>query len=76
MIGLPVAIVDPGTLVGRDVKAVLRERGFPASHVHLFHTGSTEDGLLTEDDGEAAFVTPLAPDGLSGCAIAFLCWPA
>ena len=36
--GLSVALVDPGTLVGRDVKAVLRERGFPAAHVHLFHT--------------------------------------
>lgn len=73
MIGLPVAIVDPGSLVGRDVRAVLRERGFPSSHVHLFHTGAGQDGLLTEDEGEAAFVTPLEPDGLSGCSIAFLC---
>lgn len=73
MIGLPVAIVDPGSLIGRDVKAVLRERGFPSSHVHLFHTGSAEEGLLTDDEGEAAFVTPLDADGLSGCAIAFLC---
>lgn len=73
MIGLPVAVVDPGSLVGREVRAVLRERGFPSSHVHLFHTGAVEDGLLTEDEGEAAFVRPLEPDGLAGCAIAFLC---
>lgn len=73
MIGLPVAIVDPGSLMGRDVKSVLRERGFPSSQVRLFHTGSAEEGLLAEDEGEAAFVTPLAPDGLSGCSLAFLC---
>ncbi len=75
MIGLSVAIVDPASLAGRDVKVVLRERGFPAAHVHLFHTGDPESGLLTEDDGEAAFVSALPPDGLSGCQIAFLCGP-
>ena len=73
MIGLSVAVVDPGSLVARDVKSVLRERSFPASHLHLFHTGDPSAGLLTDDDGEAAFVSPLAPDGLSGCQIAFLC---
>ena len=75
MIGLSVAVVDPESLVGRDVKAVLRERGFPAAHVHLFHTGDPSSGLLADDDGEAAFVSPLGPDGLSGCQIAFLCGP-
>ena len=75
MIGLSVGIVDPGTLVARDVKAVLRERAFPATHTHLFHTGDPSSGLLTDDDGEAAFVSPLAADGLSGCQIAFLCGP-
>lgn len=76
MIGLSVAIVDPGSLAGRDVKSVLRERGFPAAHVHLFHTGDPESGLVTDDDGEAALAVPLEPDGLSGCQIAFLCGPA
>lgn len=75
MIGLSVALVDPGSLAGRDVKAVLRERGFPASHVHLFHSGDPGSGLLTDDDGEAAFVAALPPDGLSGCQLAFLCGP-
>lgn len=76
MIGLSVAIVDPGSLAGRDVRIILRERGFPALHVSLFHTGDPESGLLTDDDGEAAFVAALAPDGLSGCQIAFLCGSA
>ena len=75
MIGLSVAVVDPGSLAGRDVKAVLKERGFPAAHVHLFHTLDPVSGLLTEEDGEAAFVAALEPDGLEGCHIAFLCGP-
>ena len=75
MIGLSVAVVDPGSLAGRDVKAVLRERSFPAARLHLFHSGDPSAGLLTEDDGEAAFVGALAPDGLAGCQIAFLCGP-
>lgn len=75
MIGLSVAVVDPGSLAGRDVRAVLRERGFPAANVRLFHSGDPSAGLLTDDDGEAAFVSALAPDGLSGCQIAFLCGP-
>ena len=75
MRGLSVALVDPGTLAGRDVKAVLRERGFPAAHLHLFQTGDPTSGLLTEDDGEPAYVAALEPDGLSTCQIAFLCGP-
>ena len=76
MRGLSVALVDPGTLAGRDVKAVLRERGFPAAHLHLLQTGDPTSGLLTEDDGEAAYVAALEPDSLSTCQIAFLCGPA
>ncbi len=76
MRGLSVALVDPGTLAGRDVKAVLRERGFPAAHLHLLQTGDPSSGLLTEDDGEAAYVAALEADSLSTCQIAFLCGPA
>jgi len=75
VIGLSVALVDPGSLAGRDVKAVLRERSFPSVRLHLFHTGDSTSGLLTEDDGEAALASPLEPDGLEGCQIAFLCGP-
>lgn len=75
MIGLSVALVDPASLAGTDVKAILRERGFPTAQLRLFHSGDPEAGLLTEDDGEAAFVAALPPDGLSGCQVAFLCGP-
>lgn len=74
--GLVVAVVDPGTLVGRDVKAVLEERAFPARTLHLFHSREGSDGFLARDDDEAAFVAPLTPDALETCDVAFLCGAA
>lgn len=71
--GTPVALVEPTTLLGRDVRAVLKERAFPASKVHLFHQTPQAGGILTEDDDEVAFVAPLTPDALETCRIAFLC---
>lgn len=76
MRGLSVALVDPGTLVGRDVRAVLRERGFPAADLHLYQTSDPTAGFLTDDDGEAAYVAALEQDSLSACQIAFLCGSA
>jgi aspartate-semialdehyde dehydrogenase len=70
--GLVVAIADPMTLLGRDVRSVLTERGFPVSKILLFHT-TGEDGLVTGDEDEAAFVAPLTPDALETAALAFLC---
>jgi aspartate-semialdehyde dehydrogenase len=69
----PVAIVEPTTLLGRDVRAVLTEREFPFSRVHLFHQAPGDTGLLAADDDEVAFVAPLTPDALETSRIAFLC---
>lgn len=74
--GLAVALVEPTTLLGRDVRAVLKERAFPASKIHLFHQAPQPGGILTEDDDEVAFVAPLTPDALETCRIAFLCGSA
>jgi aspartate-semialdehyde dehydrogenase len=74
--GLSVGLVEPTTLLGRDVKAVLKERGFPAGKIHLFHQTPQPGGILTADDDEVAFVAPLTPDALEACAIAFLCGSA
>lgn len=71
--GLSVALVEPTTLLGRDLKAVLAERRFPAVNVHLFHQAAGDAGILTADDDEAEFVAPLAPDSLETCAVAFFC---
>jgi len=71
--GLLVGILDPASLVARDVTAVLEERGFPVAKKKLFHTSGKAEGLFAEDDDEAAFVAPATPDALEGCAIAFAC---
>ena len=71
--GIAVALVEPTTLLGRDVRAVLTERKFPASRVHLFHQEADDTGLLTTDDDEVAFVAPLTRDALETSRIAFLC---
>lgn len=67
--------MDPTTLLGRDVKAVLSERRFPASRIVLFQTRS-QDGLLASDDEEAVFVAPITPDALESSKVAFLCGAA
>ena len=71
--GVPVALVAPGSLLGRDIRAVLKERSFPVSALHLFHTQGGADGILTEDNDEAAFMAPLVPDALETSRIAFFC---
>lgn len=73
---LAVALVDPHTLLGRDVKAVLEERGFPVSKLHLFHTQDEGSGLLAEGDEEVTYVAPAGPGSLELCRIAFLCGTA
>ena len=45
--GLSVALVEPTTLLGRDVRAVLKERAFPASKIHLFHQTPQPGGTQT-----------------------------
>jgi aspartate-semialdehyde dehydrogenase len=70
--GLLVAIVDSSTLLGRDVRAVLSERAFPASKILLFHSGS-RDAILTEDEEEPALSAPLTPDALEMSKVAFFC---
>lgn len=71
--GVRVALVDPGTLVGRDVRAVLDERAFPYAGIELFQTAAPDAGLLVENEDEAAYVAPLLPDSLGDHAVAFLC---
>ena len=43
------------------------------ARLQLFHTGDPAAGLLTDDEGEAAFVPALTPGALAECQLAFLC---
>jgi aspartate-semialdehyde dehydrogenase len=58
------------------VRAVLKERAFPASKILLFHQAPQPGGILTEDDDEVAFIAALTPDALETCRVAFLCGSA
>lgn len=71
--GLIVALVQPTTLLGRDVRAVLKERGFPVSKLLLFHTLAKPEGIVTADEDEAVFVAPLSDDALETSQVAFFC---
>jgi aspartate-semialdehyde dehydrogenase len=74
--GVVGAIVEPETLTGRDVRAVLEERAFPLSSLHLFGGAPETEGRILADAGDAAWVAPLAPDSLATCDVAFLCGSA
>ena len=74
--GLVVALVEPTALLGRDVRAVLTERKFPASRIHLFHQAAGQTGVLGTDDDEVAFIAPLTNDAFETSRIAFLCGSA
>jgi aspartate-semialdehyde dehydrogenase len=74
--GVVGAIVEPETLAGRDVRAVLEERAFPLSSLHLFGGAPETEGRIVADVGEAAWVAPLSSDSLETCDVAFLCGSA
>lgn len=73
---LRIAIVDPLALVGKDLRELLKARGFPASKTRLFHSSPGAAGQIADDDGEAAFIPPLAEGDLEDAQIVFLCGPA
>jgi aspartate-semialdehyde dehydrogenase len=74
--GYRVGIVNPLTLVGNEVKSILRERAFPYAKVALLDTAGTDQGALTEVDGEPAMVAPVAQEGLDDLDLVFFCGPA
>lgn len=71
--GYSVAIVNPMTLVGKEVRSILRERGFPYSGVHLLDSSGKEEGTLTEGEEGAAVVTRATADELIAHDVVFFC---
>jgi aspartate-semialdehyde dehydrogenase len=71
-----IALFDASTLVGKEVKALLRRRRFPVGEVRAFDTGLVEEGgNLTEFDGEAMLAVRPDPDALTQVDLAFFCGP-
>jgi aspartate-semialdehyde dehydrogenase len=64
-----VALVGAATLQGKEIKAVLEERGFPRRRLALMDDEEAQ-GQLTEFDGEPAIAQPLDPDMFQGFDLA------
>ncbi len=74
--GYRLGIVNPLTLVGNEIKAILRERAFPYAKVALLDAAGTAHGALTEVDDEPMMVAPVAQEGLDDLDLVFFCGAA
>lgn len=74
--GYRLGIVNPTTLVGNEVKTILRERAFPFAKVALLDATGEAAGAITEFGEEAAIVTPISREGLDDLDLVFFCGPA
>lgn len=73
--GYRVGIVNPLTLVGNEVKTILRDRSFPFAKVTLLDSTGKATGALTEIDDEPAVVTAISDDELEDLDLVFFCGP-
>ena len=74
--GYRLGIVNPTTLVGNEIKSVLRERSFPFDKVVLLDSTGKEAGAITEVGDEPAVVTAVSDDELEDLDVVFFCGPS
>jgi aspartate-semialdehyde dehydrogenase len=74
--GFKLGIVNPLTLVGNEIKTILRERSFPFAKVALLDSTGKAAGALTEIDDEPAVVSAVSDDELEDLDLVFFCGPA
>jgi aspartate-semialdehyde dehydrogenase len=73
--GYRLGIINPLTLVGNELKTILRERAFPFAKIALLDSTGKDAGALTEVADEAAVVAPLSQEGLDDLDVVFFCGP-
>ena len=73
--GYRIGIVNPLTLVGNEIKTILRERAFPFDKVVLLDSTGESAGALTEVGDEPAFVAAVSPIELEDLDLVFFCGP-
>ncbi|HEX9493745.1 MAG TPA: Asd/ArgC dimerization domain-containing protein [Thermoanaerobaculia bacterium] len=73
--GYRLGIVNPLTLVGNEVKTLLRERNFPFAKVALLDSTGKVAGALTEVGDEPAVVAAASDDELEDLDLVFFCGP-
>ena len=74
--GYRLGIVNPLTLVGNEIKTILRERAFPFAKVALLDASGKSAGAITEVGDEPAVVASVAQEGLDDLDLVFFCGPA
>ncbi len=73
--GYRLGIINPLTLVGNEVKSILRERAFPFAKVALLDSSGKNAGALTEVADEPTVVTPVSQAELEDLDVVFFCGP-
>ena len=73
--GYRIGIVNAMTLVGNEIKSILRERSFPFERVVLLDSTGSETGALTEVGDDPAVVVAVSDDELEDCDLVFFCGP-
>ena len=73
--GYRIGIVNPLTLVGNEIKTILRDRSFPFAKVSLLDSTGKAAGALTEVDEEPAVVAAVSDDELEDLDLVFFCGP-
>jgi aspartate-semialdehyde dehydrogenase len=74
--GYRLGIINPTTLVGNEIKTILRERAFPFAKVALLDATGKAEGALTDVADEPVIVAPVAQEGLDDLDLVFFCGPA
>ena len=73
--GYRLGIVNPLTLVGNEIKTILRERAFPFAKVALLDSTGSNAGALTEVADEPTIVAAASDAELEDCDLVFFCGP-
>ena len=73
--GYRLGIVNPLTLVGNEIKTILRDRAFPFDRVALLDSTGQAAGALTDIGDEPAVVTPVSDVELEDLDLVFFCGP-
>jgi len=73
--GTRLGIVNPLTLVGNEIKTILRERSFPFDKVVLLDSSGQSSGAVTELGDEPALVEAAASDSFEDLDLVFFCGP-
>lgn len=74
--GYRLGIINPTTLVGNEIKTILRERAFPFAKVALLDASGKAEGALTDIGDEPVIVASVAQEGLDDLDLVFFCGSA